>query len=388
MIGDGTRALFGAAQARHPALDALRAAAIFVVMAQHWPGRFKLGSELALPVGQYPPFSVGFVGVDLFFVLSGFLIGRPLWKELAAKGTISFARFFLRRSFRIWPYYYFALLAWTIWHPAEHPTVQVSELFFFANYVHGGGIPGSWSLSTEEQFYILAPLLILALRRRIPLWGYFVVFGALEAAVVAARYHAVGVIAASAGRFGYFEQLHLHADGLLFGLGLSLLSVLRPAWLRPDRGRPRRGWAVFAAGCAAAFGLYAINREVYNLLSLAIIFTSLTYALLTDPSRLQKLWRWRGFQTFSMLSFGMYLNQFLVLAEFGRFWGRVTRGVLPPNLAFFLGFALGVALCCALAAITYVLIEHPFLMLRDRRLKPPQLADLGWKPGAADQPAS
>jgi peptidoglycan/LPS O-acetylase OafA/YrhL len=112
--------------------------------------------------------------------------------------------------------------------------------------------------------------------------------------------------------------------------------------------------------------------------------------MLTDTSFLRKIWRWRGFQTISMLSFGMYLNEFLFMSEFGRWWGRVTRGSLSPNVAFFVGFALSVALCAVAAAPTYVLVEHPFLMLRDRRLKPPRLAGIGWlsKADAADQPAS
>lgn len=393
VLADGVRALFGAGAARQPALDVLRAVSILAVMAQHWPSRFKHGGGVVVPAGNAPPFSIGFAGVDMFFVLSGFLIGRPLWKELSATGTISFHRFFLRRGFRIWPYYYFALLVWTIWHPHEHPTAQLSELFFFANYAHRSGIPGSWSLSTEEQFYIIAPVLLIVIGRRIPLWGYFAVFGALQAAVIGARYHEVAFLDATGGSFKYFENLHLHCDGLLFGLALALLSVLRPGWLRPaphGERSPLLGWGVFAAGCALAFALYALDRKVYNLLSLAIIFTSLTYAMLIDTSFLRKIWRWRGFQTISMLSFGMYLNQFLFMSEFGRWWGRVTRGSLSPNVAFFVGFALSVALCAVAAALTYVLVEHPFLMLRDRRLKPPHLGGIGWpsKADAADQPAS
>jgi peptidoglycan/LPS O-acetylase OafA/YrhL len=392
VFDEGRRSLFSVGKARQPALDALRAIAIVVVMAQHWPSRFKLGGVAAVTAGTYPPFSIGFAGVDMFFVLSGFLIGRPLWKELANEGTVSFCRFFLRRSLRIWPYYYFALLVWAFWHPPESRTTQISELFFYANYAAHSGIPGSWSLSTEEQFYVIAPALLLLFRRKIPLWGYLVVLGAAQAAVIAARYHAVGLLDAAGEKFRYFEPLHLHCDGLLFGMALSLVSVLRPDWLRPaepGKGGLLRSWGIFVAGCALAFGLYAVNRKVYNLLSLAIIFTALTYALLTDTSALQKVWRWRGFQIISMLSFGMYLNQFLFLTEFGRWWGHATQGLLSPNVAFFLGFALSLVLCGALAALTYIFIEHPFLMLRDRRLQPPRLAGLAWSSeAAAERPIS
>jgi peptidoglycan/LPS O-acetylase OafA/YrhL len=372
VIADGARTLFGASEARQPSLDALRAASILAVMAQHWPSRFKLDGGADVPAGYRPPFSVGFVGVDMFFVLSGFLIGRQLWKELAAEGSISFRRFFLRRSLRIWPFYYFALLGWTLWHPRENNPVHVSELFFYANYVHDIGIPGSWSLSTEEQFYIVAPILLLIIGRRIPLWGYFIVFGIIQAAVIAARHHEVGLLLAAGREIPYFEESHLHCDGLIFGLALSLVSVLRPDWLKP-KGKWYSGWLVFAVGCAVGIGLWMLNRKVYNVFSLAIMFTALTVALLKDTF-LQPIWRWRGFQIISMLSFGMYLNHFLFLTEFGRWWGRVTKDSLSPNVAFFLGFALSILVCGAVASITYIFVEHPFLMLRDRLLKHPFFA--------------
>lgn len=86
----------------------------------------------------------------------------------------------------------------------------------------------------------------------------------------------------------------------------------------------------------------------------------------------------------------MYLNQFVFPTEFARRWGRATKGLLSPNVAFFVGFALSVALCGALAALTDVLIEHPFLPLRDRRPKPPRSSGFGRprQAAAADQPAS
>lgn len=382
VLMEGARALWGTSEPRQPALDVLRAASILAVFAQHWPSRFYDGGGVDVGLGRRPPFSVGFVGVDMFFVLSGFLIGRQLWKELAADGTILLRRFFLRRTLRIWPYYYFALVGWSLWHPVENGPARVSEIFFFANYTTIRGIAGSWSLSTEEQFYIVAPLLLLVLGRRIPLWGYFVVFGLIEAAVVGARHHEVGRLVAAGEPVLYFEEIHLHCDGLVAGMALSLASVLRPAWFKRD-GHPLRGWVVLAAGCALAFALYTLNRKVYNLASLAIIFTALTYALLVDRSFLQKIMAWRGFQIVSMLSFGMYLNHFLFMTEIGRWWGAATRDVLSPTAGFFLGFGVATVLCTAAAAVTYILIEHPFLVLRDALLARPAFSSARRAPAAS-----
>ncbi len=370
VLKEGARALWGTGEPRQPALDVLRAASILAVFAQHWPSRFYTGGGVNVGLDGKPPFSVGFAGVDMFFVLSGFLIGRQLWKELAADGSILLRRFFLRRTLRIWPYYFFALAAWSLFHPRENGPARLCEILFYANYTMIRGIPGSWSLSTEEQFYIVAPLLLLALGRRIPLWGYFVAFGLIEVAVIGARYQEVGRLVALGEKIEYFEQIHLHCDGLVAGMALSLTSVLRPQWFQQGRNA-LRGALVLAAGLVVAFGLYAAHRKVYNLASLAIIFTVLTYALLVAPSFLQKIMGWRPFQLVSMLSFGMYLNHFLFMTEFGRWWGRVTRDVMSPTASFFVGFGVATVLCTAVAAVTYILIEHPFLVLRDALLARP-----------------
>lgn len=382
VVKEGARALWGASEPRQPALDVLRAASILAVFAQHWPSRFYNGGGVNVGLDGVPPFSVGFAGVDMFFVLSGFLIGRQLWKEMAADGTILLRRFFLRRTLRIWPYYYFALLAWSFFHPVGNGPARLCEITFWANYTDIRGIPGSWSLSTEEQFYIVAPLLLLAFGRRIKLRTFFVVFGVLEVACILARYQEVGRLVALGKKIEYFEPLHLHCDGLVAGMALSLASVLRPGWFQAGKNAVR-GWVFFAACCVVGIGLYKVERKVYNLASLAIMFTGLTYALLQSGRILQKVMSWRGFQIVSMLSYGMYLNHFLFMTEIGRWWGRVTRDVLSPRMSFFLGFGLAAVACTAVAAVTYVLIEHPFLVLRDSILRRPSFRSARERPAAA-----
>lgn len=412
VVKEGARALWGSGEPRQPALDVLRAASILAVFAQHWPSRFYTGGGVDVGLDGVPPFSVGFAGVDMFFVLSGFLIGRQLWKEMAADGTILLRRFFLRRTLRIWPYYYFALLVWTLFHPVENGPARLCELTFWANYTDIRGIPGSWSLSTEEQFYIVAPLLLLVFGRRIKLRTFFVVFGVLEVACILARYQEVGRLVALGKKVEYFEPVHLHCDGLVAGMALSLASVLRPEWfvssrapsglgragllpaspaLRADDSASTfragknavRGWVFFAACCVVGVVLYKVERKVYNLASLAIMFTGLTYALLQSGRILQKIMSWRAFQIVSMLSYGMYLNHFLFMTEIGRWWGGVTRDALSPRVAFFLGFALATVACTAVAAVTYILIEHPFLVLRDSILRRPSFQSARKRPAAA-----
>ncbi len=133
-----------------------------------------------------PGVSGGFVGVDVFFVISGFLIGGILWGELASQGRISFSRFYMRRIKRLAPAYVAMALvslafAWLILLPFEFrefgksliaATVYLSNILFFrqSGYFDSGAdeklLLHTWSLSVEEQFYIFLPLLLLLLGRR------------------------------------------------------------------------------------------------------------------------------------------------------------------------------------------------------------------------------
>jgi hypothetical protein len=99
-----------------PALDGLRALAILLVVCAHFYGNFwssHVREELP-GMSNLPMFLWGWTGVDLFFVLSGYLIGKQLWRERITTGSIRFWPFILRRGMRIWPLFYFMLLFYTL----------------------------------------------------------------------------------------------------------------------------------------------------------------------------------------------------------------------------------------------------------------------------------
>lgn len=366
-FADGLRALWADSEGRKPALDAMRSMAVLLVCMVHWPTRFYGWGGVDVGLHKLPGFHQGHIGVDAFFVLSGYLIGRQIWKEHAATGTVHFPSFFVRRSLRIWPYYYFALAFWSfVARAPENGPARLCEIFFFANYTGVRGIPGSWSLSTEEQFYILAPLLVIVGRRFLRAWEFLPLLAGLWIAQIVARAIELHGALAAGETVPYLEGLHVHSEGLLAGTTLALVSVLRPAWFR--EGRTRRGWLVFAASVIVAAALMKVQPKIFNFTALAIVFTGLAYALLVDRSILAGFFRLRVFQVVSVLTFGIYLNQFLILGAFASWWAPLTRDVLSPGVAFFLGFALSVIACVAAAVVTYVLIEHPFLVLRDRLL--------------------
>ncbi|HEY2896813.1 MAG TPA: acyltransferase, partial [Gemmatimonadaceae bacterium] len=174
-----------APQTQIPALDALRTLAILMVIAGHFPeaGKAQFPQYAQLLDGSL--FAFGWTGVDLFFVLSGFLIGRQLWKEQLRTGTINVGRFITRRGFRIWPLYFFiALLSPALDGKSSY---KWADWAFLSNYF-SGRVEGGWSLSTEEQFYILAPLLIFVGVRFLSRRGWFAVLLASLLAVSGVRW--------------------------------------------------------------------------------------------------------------------------------------------------------------------------------------------------------
>lgn len=140
-------------------LDFLRGIAILLVLLRHQP-LFNFTSEM------------GWIGVDLFFVLSGFLVSGLLFKEYLKFGDIKPSLFLIRRGFKIYPIYYISFLFYLslLLFKKDIKIVDLlSELFFIQNYTNGVGAinPVSWSLAVEEHFYIgLVFILWLSLKKK------------------------------------------------------------------------------------------------------------------------------------------------------------------------------------------------------------------------------
>ncbi|MGU3376456.1 acyltransferase family protein [Chryseobacterium sp. M5A1_1a] len=144
-------------------LDHLRAVAILLVLLYHYRA-FKHPVWIET-VGKF-----GWTGVDLFFVLSGFLISSQLFREIEDRGTISLKTFYIKRFFRIIPSYFFTVfLYFTI--PFFREMEALPSLWKFItftqnyglNVIDRGTFSHAWSLCIEEQFYLILPLLLLVL---------------------------------------------------------------------------------------------------------------------------------------------------------------------------------------------------------------------------------
>jgi peptidoglycan/LPS O-acetylase OafA/YrhL len=358
-----------------PGLDMLRSLAILLVMSGHYGERFLHSTGIDLPITRLPLFHFGWTGVDLFFVLSGYLIGGQLWREQQRQSTINIPRFLLRRGLRIWPYYFVFLAfmvtfmtdyGWRAAHLEVHTWQQfLPDLVFLSNYLPGG-IAGGWSLSTEEQFYIVVPL-VLWITRPLGISRQWIVLLASLIALPISRAIAVAHFGASPGPehpMVIYSPFHTHSDGLVIGLFIAWFSVAVPPLLAP---RPLlRNLTLPALLIVLGGMLHSLNQDVFSFSALALIYGGCALFLLRDVSGLGKLTGWWGFYLLSRLSYAMYLNHFVILEWLTpKYLAAIgTHGYV----AFFSGYAMLLAVSLVVATTTFLLIESPFLQLRDRLL--------------------
>jgi peptidoglycan/LPS O-acetylase OafA/YrhL len=370
--------LFPMTAARSTGLDTLRALAIALVFVYHY----------RIFVSGTPSFGwlseVGWVGVDLFFVLSGYLIGHQLFAGLAAGRRLSLPGFYARRALRTWPAFWVVLAAYFLW-PAEMGGRTPPPLWRFLTFTQNFGLPPgtafshAWSLCIEEQFYLVLPLSALAFvaagRRPRTAW---LAFGALLAIGIAARSllwfeHGRELAGGGTGTQGYHPHIYYATlcrfDEFLPGLAIALLRNFHPiAWTRlMDHGR-----ALFWSGVAAlALVLAAIVRWYYvddvgytfaltafGYSAVAWAFALLVASALSPASPLQR-WRIPGAPQLALWSYSIYLTHKAVahvLHQLGR-----QQGWSP-------GFQLAVITLASIAvgALLYRLVERPFMDLRDR----------------------
>ena len=358
LFRSGMRDLRVRPQANEPLLDVLRTLAISFVFCAHFAGVFHAQPA----VGRFPVFYWGWSGVDLFFVLSGILIGSQLWRELGKSGRIDVPRFLLRRGMRIWPLYFafVALVLFEVVFLHRDGSGLWADALFLSNYFHCQ-IGGGWSLSTEEQFYILAPACLSLLAAFVPARRLWTIGFALLLPI-GARW-----AASSAGDFppdkqSLFFPFHTHCDGLIVGLVLSWCWVFRPEFFETVKRRLPFAVAMLVLG----LGFYAMSRTVLNFTALALVFGAaalLSIRVSSIPAPLN----WHGFYVISRLSYGMYLNHFGLLERLG---GWLLPARVEGGEPAFWGFLLlSYILSMAVAFCTFQLIEWPFLVLRGRWLQ-------------------
>src|SRR5947209_12550506 len=217
---------------RQPGLDLLRALAIIVVVIYH---AALFGFKLPGRVDRF-----GWIGVDLFFVLSGYLIGGQLLAPFARDQRVKLWRFFARRALRIMPAY-FAVLAIYFFLPCwrEYPEMSQPLWKFLLSIqniaLHGGtAFSHAWSLAVEDQFYLTLPFILLFLNRwpRMALILPLTIFvtGILLRAFLAYQNLSDNGVAFRGYQAWIYYPSWTRLDPLVFGVALAGIEKFRPQW--------------------------------------------------------------------------------------------------------------------------------------------------------------
>jgi peptidoglycan/LPS O-acetylase OafA/YrhL len=212
-----------------PQLDLLRGIAILMVLGSHPVVKLD-EAGLFLPLASIWSY-VGWTGVNLFFVLSGFLVGGLLLAELQTTGKVNARRFMVRRMFKIWPSYYAYLIVMILVLTRVGVDLRILFPFFFhvQNYSNEIDViaPHTWSLAVEEHFYLLLPIL-LAVVRSAGVWGLLGMACFLGCALSRGMSHVALPTVAT----------HHNLDSLAFGVLLAYAYHFRPHEFKRFSGRP------------------------------------------------------------------------------------------------------------------------------------------------------
>lgn len=347
-------------------LDTLRALAIVMVLMAHYNGF----------VSRTPTFGVigdfGWAGVDLFFVLSGYLIGNQLLAPTARGERLDLKSFFARRLLRTLPNYYVVLAIYLLLPHSVISGKSTASVWRFLTFTQNFGLQygetftHSWSLCIEEQFYLALPLAIVALvgTRRSPrlLWC------ALCAAIVAGM-TARGV-AFSQGKDAFAAPVYYssfcRSDELLPGVAIAMLKNFHPVGFARIL---RHGNMLLVAGLVMAAGvLYAVMNEAPNAFAasafgfslVAVSFALLTCAALSPVSVLNRL-RIPGVTRLALLSYAVYLVHkpvFMALSP------ELQRRDIDPAAPLTVVVVMAVGIFGGW--LLYRLVERPFMQLRAR----------------------
>ena len=340
------------ALAYNPALDGLRGVAILLVILSH---------------AHAPLFDGAFYGVDLFFVLSGFLITTLLLQELQCNGRLDYWRFYRRRLWRLMPALMLMLLAYCVFAPMLWPELKdvysdaLVSLLYLADYgIAFFDSPGTllhmWSLSVEEHFYLVWPPLLVVLARLAPrgkLWRP--VLGLL---VLAWAWRVLWVLLGQQF-YEIFFRFDTRATGLLAGSLLAALVLERPAWFQALRGRLQHFmWLVLAVPLLMAQAWDDMNAMVWGMTVVECAAVVLLLAILQRRGTLYEMLSAPVLVMLGKLSYGIYLWHYPVV--------RYLRADLPWPAVLLLGLAISTAL----AALSYYTIERWALRRRDAQPAP------------------
>lgn len=346
-----------------PTLDGLRGVAVLMVVFYHYLPRAGGG-------GLFRIGSFGWAGVDIFFVLSGFLITTILFRQRTLPHALP--NFYVRRVLRLFPLFYVLAGLMLLLTPVLHlhwKWPQLAFLFYGANYLMAWN-PGYsfigpfallhiWSLAVEEQFYMIWPWFVCAKLKRSTLLricaGAFILAPVVRFLLLR---HGVSL-------YFVYVSLPTRMDSLFAGAGLALMPL-------PSRKTAHLVLAVSAAillGCVLrSHSLFSERFPMSTVGYSAIALAAATLIVLSLHSGtiVRRLLMLRPLRFYGRYSYGLYLWHYLLehwLSPITTFCDRTLRS---STLAGIISVALILGISTVVAVGSYWIIERPFLRLKDR----------------------
>jgi peptidoglycan/LPS O-acetylase OafA/YrhL len=359
------------AKPRSIGLDLLRFIAVLMVIVSHLV--MEPIPDHLMPYLQYV-LGYGPAGVNLFFVLSGFLVSGLLFNEYKQKGQISARRFYVRRAWKIYPAFYlligltYAYCRFALGYKI-HDRIVARELFFFQNYAPGIWNQ-TWSLAVEEHFYLLLPLVLLVMAKR---RGGADPFKSMPLLVIAIAVIALTLRCLTChfnpdyGLYTHGFPTHLRIDGLFIGVALSYSYHFQSKLFR-DVTLPWR-YALICLGAAGLISARLLHVGPWYSYTLGPLHDCLSAAAILAgvvASTIPRNWFTLNLATIGSYSYSIYL------------WHMVTIQFVTPKLRDSVAWewraALYLTSAFAIGIIMANVWELPLLKLRDR-LFPAQSAD-------------
>jgi peptidoglycan/LPS O-acetylase OafA/YrhL len=340
---------------RNESLDVLRCIAVLLVVGYHLP-YYRLWSR------------IGWIGVDLFFVLSGFLISGLLFQEYKDTGNLNIKRFLIRRGLKIYPSYYLLMVAVTIFFLLNRSTTTkvhlVASWFFIQNYFPAEKVfiilSHTWSLAVEEHFYLFLPVMLI---------GQIIVFPKRDPfRLIPFLFLVIAATCLAFRCFGLWPlelawMTHMRIDSLFAGVTLGYLYHFRRRFF--DRLTGHYALPLGLALCVPATLFEAHDRRVqtFGLSALFVGFSFLVaWAVVRTPRNPIGRVITRVAARIGFYSYSIYLWHMVVVFAFGyypassatKFWTYLATTV-------FLGITMA------------QLVEMPYLALRDRVFPTPHV---------------
>ncbi len=386
---------------RQPVVDGVRAIAVLWVVVLHmfwFQSRFFPAQVHAIFSGPATAWiGTGALGVDLFFVISGFLIGSILFGEFSTSGGIVLPRFYVRRFLRLIPVYVVVMGLGVYFMSGHNVRNFWANVLYINNFlpISRQYVGWCWSLAIEEQFYLIFPAFVLLfmglgrgrLRFLVGLMGLSVVirFSVLHATGLAQPFH----ITADDPHFGpYFDTIYdkpwMRYGGLLAGATGAYLNTFHAGRVQQFFSRTGRVTAI-AIACLLVMAhiaytppssdfirripqlareiWFAVDRDVFSLATIFLILAAIHTPRLFGGG-LRRFLSWKGFFPVAQISYSLYMVHEMVFYWLFPRLVPVLKPRLGVDATLYVDAALGVVIALAMACTLYVLVERPSMRMR------------------------